>query len=69
MHAKEAGKARSDRLMGDGMPVALTGDEFFDCVMEKTQQKEQEQLRRARAHEEDTEYKAKLAEWQAQDCQ
>ena len=24
---------------------------------------------KARAHEEDTEYKAKLAEWQAQDCQ
>ena len=51
--------------MGDGIPVALTGDEFFDCVMEKTQQKEQEQLYKARAHEEDTEYKAKLAEWQA----
>ena len=37
MHAKEIGKARSDCLIGDGMPVALTGDEFFDCVMEKTQ--------------------------------
>ena len=69
MHAKEAGKARSDHLMRDGMPVALTGDEFFDHVIEKTQQKEQEQLHKARAHEEDTEYKAKLAEWQAQDCQ
>ena len=69
MHAKEVGKARSDCLMGDGMLVALTGDEFFDRVVEKTQQKEQEQLRKARAHEEDTEYKAKLAEWQAQDHQ
>ena len=36
MHAKKAGKARSDRLMGDEMPVALTGDEFFDHVVEKT---------------------------------
>ena len=36
MHAKKAGKARSDRLMGDGMPVALTGNEFFDHVVEKT---------------------------------
>ena len=40
MHAKKAGKARSDYLIEDGMPVALTSDEFFDHVMEKIQQKE-----------------------------
>ena len=67
LHAKEAGKARSDRLMGDGMPVALTGDEFYERVVQKTHQQAQDQARKAQAQEADAEYRIKLAEWQVQD--
>ena len=60
LHAKEAGKAWSDCLMGDGMPVALTGDEFYECVVQKTHQQAQDQACKAQAQEADAEYRIKL---------
>jgi hypothetical protein len=65
--AKKGEKGTKGRLMGDGMPVLLTSDEFYEKVVEfeaETRRKEQEKLERAEARKE---LSGQLAEWKKQE--
>lgn len=54
LHTKERstekGKSRSNtRLLGDGLPVVLSGDEFYERVAEHDQRKREEEKRKEQA--------------------
>ncbi|KZV95161.1 hypothetical protein EXIGLDRAFT_584956, partial [Exidia glandulosa HHB12029] len=57
----KAGKAK--RLMGDGMPQLLTGDEFYQRVVDHDDVAVQEQVQRGLWEEARGAYEAAVADW------
>ena len=53
----------SGKLLGDGLPRCLTGDEFFTRVQEFVQKQIQEEVRKARKRKEKEDCNTVLAEW------
>ena len=51
--AKPKQKSRGDRLLGYGLPIVLTGDQFWGQVEEKDKAKKQEEERAKKAAEEE----------------
>ena len=64
LFAKENAKKKSGgKLLGDGLPRCLTGDDFYTKVQETAWQQAQEEMVRLQRREERFLYSATLAEW------
>ena len=61
LNTKEKGKAKNDRLLGSGMPVALSGDEFYERVAQKKKAQEAEATRKELVQKADQEFKDAMA--------
>jgi hypothetical protein len=55
----------SGRLMGDGMPVLLTGDEFHARVVEKHEQNERASKKKTEQNKAKERYREEVARWDA----
>jgi hypothetical protein len=63
---KEKGKAKG-KLVGDGLPLLLSGDEFYGKVVEFTQWQQEEALKKAMKERENAELAGPIAEWKKQE--
>jgi hypothetical protein len=64
---KKKSKKKSSRLMGDGLPRLLSGDAFYEAVVEHDKQKRQAETEKIARREEREERSEVLARWKEQD--